>query len=699
MENLTPMRKQQTDIITIADLWHICMAHWYWFVISLIICIGMACYYLAVTPNLYTREAAIMVKQEMMGKNAGKNLGGDEFNDIGMVQQTTNVINVQRQLVSLDVLTEVVQRLNLADNDLETMRVAQSIQGRLTAEMVDDKSTIINLKYIAPSPTNAENVLNAVVQVFNDKWKEGKNEMTTNTSQFIEERLALLENDLGNVDDSISSFKARNKITDLNRVSDIYLQQQSTSEAQILTLTNQRSIASYILSILEDKSTQHQMLPTNSGINNPVAESQINQYNSMLLQLKNNMHNTSDQNPLILKQESDLTDVRKNITATINNHIKSIDIQLHSYQTASGEANSKITQNPNQAKYLLSVEREQKVKESLYLYLLQKKEENEINKTYTSNITQFIDMPHGSDLPTSPNNRNVLLAAILLGIIFPVIILFVRESMDNTVRNKHDIERKTTLALLGEIPLYQSRRSWWTRLLGRKHQKLKNQLVVTVDKSDMINEAFRMVRSKIEFMTSRQNNKNVYIVTSDIAGAGKTFISTNLAMVMAIKGHKVLLIDGDLRRASASHIFGCTSEGLADYLSEQVTDIETLLVPHTEYPTLKILPVGTIPPNPTELLSNERFPQLLDQLRDEFDYIIIDCPPSETLADAGIIETYSDRTLFVIRAGMFKRTSIYNLEEDAVNAKHNNLTLILNGSETASHYGKYYGYGYGYSYR
>lgn len=694
MENITPVRRQQNDFLTIPDLWRICVAHWYWFAVSLTVCIAIACYYLAVTPKLYTREAAVMVKQELMGKNAGKNLGGDEFNDIGMVQQTTSVTNIQRRLTSLDVLTEVVRRLGLADNEQEVMRVAQSIKGRVTADLKDDKSTIIYLKYYAPSVTNADNVLNKIVEVFNDKWREGKNEMTANTSRFIQERLSLLENDLGIVDDSISSFKARNKITDLNRVSDIYLQKQSTSEAHILTLTNQRSIALYILSILEDKSTQHQMLPTNSGINNPVAETQINQYNSMLLQLKNNMYNTSDQNPLILKQESELKEVRKNIAATISNHIKSIDIQLSTYQAASGEADNKITQNPNQAKYLLSVEREQKVKESLYLYLLQKKEENEINKTYTSNITQFIDMPHGSAIPTSPKSRNVLLAAILLGVIFPVSILFVRESMNSTIRSKHDIERKTSLLLLGEIPMYREKKGWLSRLMPVGRKRLKNIIVVASDKSDMVNDAFRILRSKLEFMTSRHSSKNIYTITSDYAGSGKTFISTNLSLVMAIKGHNVLLIDGDLRHASASHHFNCTESGLADYLNEEVTDIDSLLVKHPDYPSLSILPVGTIPPNPTELLSGERFAQMLNEMRARFDFIIIDCPPNENMADASIIESHADRTLFVVRAGVYERKHIYDLEADVLNGKHKNLTIILNGTEMLNSGNVRYNYGY-----
>ena len=710
MENPVPINRKQTeDFISITDLWHLSVAHWHWFVVSIAICLSFAFYYLAITPNQYTREAAILVKQEAMGKNAGRNTGGEDFNDIALVHQQTNVVNVQRQLTSLEVLTEVVRRLKLVNNDHEVILKAQDILKNLTTSIDDEKSTIINLKYVASSPGRAENVLNTVVQVFNEKWIEEKNRINNSTSYFILERLQLLEKDLGSVDDSISRFKIQNGITDLGRVSDMYLQQQSQSEAEILRLTNQMAMAKYILDILRNKSTQHQLLPTNSGLGNSVAESQIAHYNSMLLQMKNNMYSTSEQNPLIIKQEADLNDIRKNIFATIDNQIKTLDIQLQSLQGYSGMAKSKISSNPNQAKHLVSVEREQKVKESLYLYLLQKKEENEISMTYNSSITQMIDMPHGSDSPTSPNKRNVLFAAIMLGILVPVVIIFVRENMDSTVRDKHDVEKHTSLSLIGDIPLYiykKKRNELFTRLMFWKKAPKQNPLVVEAGRQDMVNEAFRLIRTNIEFMTPKRGENNVYIVTSSYEGSGKTFVSMNLAITLAIKNRKVLLIDGDLRHASASRNFGNPRLGLADYLGENENDIHKLIecadnltTLNSPLPTLDILPVGTVPPNPTELLASERFGEILKELRYRYDFIIIDCPPSESLADVGIIERLADRTLFVIRAGLFERNHVEDLDVEARTGKYKHLSIILNGTQTGGIYGVgRYGYGYGYYY-
>ena len=702
MDNTTPVRKPVDDFMNLSDLWRVCLMHWTWFVASIILFLSAASYYLMITPDMYTREASVLVKQEDQGKAATrKGSSNDDIQDLGMVMQVTNVANVQHELSSLDVLTEVVRRTQHVKDPAKVMAEAKSIKSRLKCEVADDKSTIINLKYTDYSAHQAEDVLYAIVQVYNEKWLQNKNQMTANTTQFVEARLRLLERDLGSVDDSISRYKVRNKITDLDRVSDIYLQQQSESESEILRITNQRAMVRYVLDILRSKSSRHQLLPTNSGINNQMAESQIIHYNSLLLQLRANMVGTSTQNPLIVQQETELDEIRKNILATLESQVNSLDIQINSLQGYNSEANSKITSNPSQAKHLVSVEREQKVKESLYLYLLQKKEENEVSMTYAAVNTKMIDMPNGSNNPTSPNSRGVLAAAFLAALLLPTVVLFVKESTDDRVRDKFDIERKTTLALIGDIPFnpQMQHKSLFSRTL-HGHGKV-TPLLVSPGKQDYINEAFRLIRSNLVFLTSRHGEKNVYIVTSNYKGSGKTFVSVNVAIALALANKRVLLIDGDLRHASASRLFKCTGKGLkgfADYLGEMENDVETLLTTHPQYATFDIMPVGTMPPNPTELLTSDRLPLLLKELRPQYDFILIDCPPTETLADASIIERYADRTLYVIRAGLFERKRLPDLEADVKNGKYKHLSVILNATKAGGRYGYHYGYKYGYHY-
>lgn len=704
MDNIeTAHKTSNDDFVTIPDLWHICVTHWNWFAASLIISLGIACYYLKVSPNIYTRSVSVLVKQETQGKTTNnKNNGDNDFNDIGLVTQNTNVANVERQFTSLQVLVEVAKRTMHPRNDREALHMAESIKSKLKTNIENDKSTIISIEYSAPSTDEADRVLSTIVTVYNEQWMEDNNMIAINSSHFIEDRLQLLRKDLGNIDDSISKFKKQHNITDLEHVSDIYLQQQSQSDADIMRLSSQRSMAQFIYNILKDKAKKHQLLPTNTGLNN-VLQEQINQYNSMLLQLKNSLTATSSQNPLIIKQEAELDELRHNILSTIDNQIKVLSIQIGAMQGYNEEVNSKISSNPNQAKHLASVEREQKVKESLYLYLLQKKEENQISLTYSSKNTQMIDMPHGSEMPTSPKKSLILFSAILFAIIAPTVILFVRESFDNSVRCKVDIEHRTSLSLIGDIPLYQqkNKRNIIDILIGKRKPN-KNMLVVEPDKQDLVNEAFRYVRSNLEFMTTNRNTNNVYIITSNYAGSGKTFITTNLAVSLAIVGKKVLLIDGDLRHASASRMFHTKNKGLADYLAEQETNFENLLYHSEKYDTLDVMPVGTIPPNPTELLSNKRMQTLIDDMRSHYDFILIDCPPAETLADTGIIEQYADRTLFVMRAGMFDRRNISDLDTDVENGKFKHMSIILNASQLGGRYGYYHGsynaYYYGHHY-
>lgn len=698
MENQSlPRRNPTENFMTITDLWRLCLANWRWFVVSLTVCLGAALYYLAITPKMYTREAAVLVKEETKGNNAS-NRNGDEFNDLGMLKQTTNLNNVVRHMTSLDILMEVAKRIKKGFDEKETLRQAQRYQKRLKAEIDNDKSTIINLTFDDYSPESAEEVLYAIVQVYNEKWLKDKQSITESTSKFIDARLAVLERDLNGVDDSISIFKSVNRITDLSSVSDMYLQQQSQADAEILRISNEKSMAQYIRGMLEDKSAQHQLLPVNSGINNSVAEAQITNYNNMLMQLNSHLIYTSEQNPLIVNQEKELSTLRKNIMSTIDNQIQTLNIQLGSLRGYSGAASSKIASNPSQEKHLTAVEREQKVKESLYLYLLQKREENEISMTYNALNTQMIDIPHGGDEPTFPNSRNILFAATLLALMIPVIVLFVRESLDDTVKDRTDLEHISSLSLIGEVPMADFNQEKKLISLKRKHKK--DSIVVASDRQDYINESFRVIRNNLEFMTGKNaGENNVYMVTSSYAGSGKTFVSVNLALSLAIREKRVLFIDGDLRLASASKQWGYYHKGLSDYLSGRETNIPDIIYKHSKYSSLDILPVGTVPPNPTELLSCSLLPELISYVRKSYDFVIIDCPPSENLADADIIGRYVDRTLFVVRTGLFERKRLSDLEYIYQTGKYKHMSVILNCIEMRGQYGYYKYSKYGYSYR
>ena len=703
MNSNRSFNKQIEEFLSLQDFWILCRSHSSWFGLSLAMFLLVAIYYLYITPDVYTCEASVLVKEETTQGTVTQSSNGNNFNNMALIQQQTNVPNVLRQYKSLALLTDVAYRLDTIRTKSEAKRVAQALQGGLTTTLDDEKSTIINLKYTDTSPERAERVLNTIIEVYNERWINEKKQMARNTASFIDERLVVIEKSLNQVDDSISTFKTRHQITNLEQASDLYLQQQNESETEILQLTNQLYMAQYILDVLKDNKSRYKLLPANTGLTSSEAGQQIAQYNTLLLKLKNNLEGTSTQNPIIMRQEEELGEIRQNIIATISNYINTIQIQIGSMQGYNADVKEKVTSNPDQAKKLLSVERDQKVMESLYLYLLQKKEENEISMTYTPVPTQVVDMPHGSSFPTYPNKKSVLLAAILMGLLLPAVIIFVRESLNTTVRGKLDIESRTQIPVVGEVPLIDNSKKS-VELNGIHFKKNKRRrhmpppLLVQQDSQNAINEAFRILRSNLEFMSDTPKHKNVYLVTSMYAGSGKSFITMNLALALAIKGRRVLVIDGDMRRATTTHTFGNREVGLANYLGEKVEHVEEVIYQHDEHPSLYILPVGTTPPNPTELLSSPRMPLLLEQVRPQFDFILIDCPMTESLADASIIEHHVDRTLYVIRAGLFQCRSVYQLDAQVQNGKFKNLSIVLNAIKPVSQYGYKYGYYYNYKY-
>ena len=703
MNSNTSFNKQIEEFLSLQDFWILCRSHSSWFGLSLAMFLLVAIYYLSITPDVYTCEASVLVKEETTQGTVTQSSNGNNFNNMALIQQQTNVPNVLRQYKSLALLTDVAYRLDTIRTKSEAKRVAQALQGGLTTTLDDEKSTIINLKYTDTSPERAERVLNTIIEVYNERWINEKKQMARNTASFIDERLVVIEKSLNQVDDSISTFKTRHHITNLEQASDLYLQQQNESEAEILQLTNQLYMAQYILDVLKDNKSRYKLLPVHTGLTSSEAGQQIAQYNTLLLKLKNNLEGTSTQNPIIMRQEEELGEIRQNIIATISNYINTIQIQIGSMQGYNADVKEKVTSNPDQAKKLLSVERDQKVMESLYLYLLQKKEENEISMTYTPAPTQVVDMPHGSSFPTYPNKKSVLLAAILMGLLLPAVIIFVRESLNTTVRGKLDIESRTQIPVVGEVPLIDNgkKRVELNGIHFKKNKRSRHMpppLLVQQDSQNAINEAFRILRSNLEFMSDTPKHKNVYLVTSMYAGSGKSFITMNLALALAIKGRRVLVIDGDMRRATATHTFGNRMVGLTDYLGEKVEHVEEVIYQHDEHPSLYILPVGTTPPNPTELLSSPRMPLLLEQVRPQFDFILIDCPMTESLADASIIEHHVDRTLYVVRAGLFQRRSVYQLDAQVQNGKYKNLSIVLNAIKPVSQYGYKYGYYYNYKY-
>lgn len=569
--------------------------------------------------------------------------------------------------------------------------VADDYVSLLNATLGNEDATIVDLSITDTNIRRAEDLLNMLITVYNENWIKDKNRIAVSTSQFIDDRLQAIEQELGSVDNSISTFKSENLLPDVQAASTMYMARSSENTAKLLTLNNQISIARYIRRYLDAPSTKGQLLPANSGIESGNVEQQISEYNNLLLDRNNLLSNSSEKNPLIMDMNASLASLRQAIIRSIDNLLNILHTQVENVRVSEKQTNARIASNPDQAKYLLSVERQQKVKEELYLYLLQKREENELSQAFTAYNTRVVNPPYGKMFPTAPRKMHILLVALGIGFLIPFVLLFLKENLNTTVRGKKDLDN-LSMPFIGEIPFTGRKKRRFFR--KRKGSDLP-QIVVEDKNRNVINEAFRVVRTNLEFMTGRTNQSKVLMLTSVNPDSGKTFISMNLAASLAIKNKKVVVIDLDLRNASLSKYIGSPQKGISDYLGGRITDIRDIIIHGKISANLDLIPVGTIPPNPAELLFEERLGELLKQLRLMYDYIFFDCPPIGIVTDADIISRHADMTLFIIRAGLLDRRFLPDIEQLYTEQKYPHLSVLLNGTEVG--HGHYY-YKYGYSY-
>ena len=590
---------------------------------------------------------------------------------------------------------EIVTKRTLAS----TQRLFSS---RFVAAASDAKkmSDVLTLTVTDYSSMRADDLINMIITIYNENWVLDQNKMAKSTSYFIKDRLSNIETELSRVDSDISKFKSENLMPTVDATSTLYMTQTQDIERQIRELEGELSVAQYLSQCLNGSVSSTSLIPSPAGIKNAGIAGQISDYNRLLMNRNNIVANSSERNPLVIDMDVNLAAMRVAILESVENEVQTLKEQIRFAQSQQDKNTDKIAASPEQAKDLLSKERLQKVQESLYLFLLQKREENELSQAFSAYNTRIINPPYGSPNPTAPKSKQILLIAFMLGLCIPAAYFYIRIVADNKVRSRKDLDNMSA-PFLGEIPLNAGpkEKNPVKRLLAKlkKKQAAPVELLVKAGDRNVINEAFRVIRTNLEFVT-RNSDSKALMITSFNPGSGKTFISLNTAAVLAIRGKKVLLVDGDFRRASSSGFFHMSSHGFADYLSNpEGKDIHDYIRKYEPVPNLSVLPIGTIPPNPSELVSSKAFTDTIEALKKEYDYLILDCAPVDIVADTQIIAPVADRTVFVIRAGLFEKELLKELNEMYDSGKYNNMSVILNGTESA---GTYYGnrYSYRFSY-
>lgn len=536
-------------------------------------------------------------------------------------------------------------------------------------------------------PSRASSILSTLIDVYNEMWINNKNRAAINTTDFINERLVVIEKELGLVEDALKQYKSKNNLTDIKAVAQSYVTESSEYATKAFEVNNQLSIAQYIKEYLNNPANSLSLIPSNLGLTSTSVEAQIKEYNDIVLQRDRLLSGGGENNPMVTDLNAALASIRTAILRSIDNLIATLQLQLSKIESQEKQILARMSSNSGQELQLLSIERQQQITQELYMFLLQKREENELAALINVGNTRVIMNPNGSSNPVSPNRMMIMFIMIVLGCGAPFGFFLVKKLLDTSIKHKSDLGN-LSVPFLAEIPKMGKD--------GFNRDECK--VIVKPGSRDMMNEAFRVLRTNVDLMLGKNAGSRVIMFTSFNPGAGKTFSIMNVAASMALKKSKAIVVDLDLRKATLSQALGKEHTGVAAYLNGKIDDYR----PYVDEiaPDLYHLPVGTLPPNPTELLLTDRFARMVDDLKQEYDYVFLDCPPIDIVADASLITEKADMTIFVLRSGRIDKASIPYIDELYRSGKYSHMAMILNGVEFEQKkygYGRHgYGYGYGY---
>ena len=759
--------------LNIVDLFMYLASQWKWFLLSILICGGIAWYNYARAPLVYFRSATVIIKDP---SNKASTSGLDRFDNF---INKVNVANEILQFRSKKLMREVVQRVHadvsyqikdgLRSNELynespvlvslpdalpeqsfsftmtlkdaktvtlsdfsgieakpsyevalnDTVAIIEGMNVVVTAtnylldswlntpirvqklpvesmvnyyknalgiQQEEEEASILTLALKDSSPARAEDVLNTLITVYNEEAIKEKNQVAVNTANFINERLIIIERELGNVESNLESFKQRNQIVDIASSAGMYMTESQKYNADAMELETQLRLANFIKDYLTDPSKETDLIPSNTGISDMNIENQISLYNAAKLKRDHLIDDSSVNNPVVQELNNSLRAMKQSIIRAVDNMIVSLNVKRNDAQNREMRAQDRVTAIPTKERQMLSIERQQKIKEALYLFLLNKREENALSQAMADNNARVIDGAEGSNAPISPNRNRILLLGLLVGIALPGAVCLAILFMDTRVHGRKDIEGVTSVPYLGEIPLDKE---------AMKDHRRKV-MAVKEQGDDIVSEAFRILRTNMAFLSKKDKPAQVITFTSFNIGAGKTFIARNLSMSLAYMKKRVVMVDLDIRKGTLSRHFGHYHVGVTNYLSDNTVKVDDI-IQHQE--GFDLIPAGILAPNPAELLMDNRLDELMNELRTRYDYIIADNVPVGLIADATIANRIADLTIFVVRAGKLDRRQLPDIEKLYQEKKLKNMALVLNGAHPERHgYGYSYGYGYGYGY-
>ena len=535
--------------------------------------------------------------------------------------------------------------------------------------------------------------INKLLEMYNINANNDKNEVAQKTAEFIDERIGIISKELGSTEQDLENFKRSAGITDLSSEAQIAL--TGNAEYEKKRVENQTQINLVMDLQRYMKGNEYEVLPSNIGLQDAASAGAIDRYNQMLVERKRLLRTSTENNPTIITLDTSIRAMRPNVQATLDATLKGLQITKEDLAREASRYSRRINDAPTQERQFVSIARQQEIKSGLYLMLLQKREENAITLAATANNAKIIDEALADDNPISPKKTIVYLVALVLGVGLPVGVIYLIGLTKFKIEGRADVEKLTSLPVVGDVPLADEK---------------TGSIAVFENQNNLMSETFRNVRTNLQFML--ENGKNVILVTSTISGEGKSFISANLAISLSLLGKKVVIVGLDIRKPGLNKVFNIPKKehGITQYLTNTTANLMDFVQPSDINKNLFILPGGTVPPNPTELLARGGLEKAIETLKANFDYVILDTAPVGMVTDTLLIGRVADLSVYVCRADYTHKAEFTLINELAENNKLPNLCIAVNGLDLNSRkygyyygygkYGKYYGYGkrYGYGY-
>ena len=567
----------------------------------------------------------------------------------------------------------------------QPMNVARRYCENLSIEPTSKTTSVVTVSLKNSSLQRGQDFINQLLEMYNRNTNNDKNEIAQKTAEFIDERIGIISKELGSTEADLETFKRDAGITDLSSDAQIALTGNAEYEKKQVENRTQISLVEDLKKYLGHN--EYEILPSNVGLKDITLAAQIDRYNEMLIERKRLLRTSTENNPAIINLDTSIRATKANVQATLEGTLQGLFITKADLDREAKRYMRRISDAPGQERQYVSIARQQEIKAGLYLMLLQKREENAIMLAATANNAKIIDDAIADVIPVSPKRSIIYLAALCLGIAIPVVVIYMIDLTKFKIEGRADVEKLTSVPIAGDIPL-----------TDEKNTK-EGSIAVFENQNNLMSETFRNIRTNIQFML--QNNKKVILVTSTVSGEGKSFTSANLAISLSLLGKKVVIVGLDIRKPGLNKVFNLSSKekGITQYLANPEMDLMSLVQLSDVNRNLYILPGGTVPPNPTELLARDGLDKAIEILKKNFDYVILDTAPIGMVTDTLLIGRVADLSAYVCRADYTHKAEYTLINELFHEQKLPNLCTIINGVDLKKRkYGYYYGYGKHYGY-